>query len=79
LYFFGEKNEFIALIMQTPIQNNDSFNFDDFITLSERVKQSTQATADRLEKHINHKIDFKVAGLEKQNITLENKLGTIEK
>ncbi len=51
-YFFGEKNEFVALIMQTPIQNSEKFNFDDFITFSERVKKSTQNTVDKMKNEI---------------------------
>ena len=52
LYFYGEKNEFVALIMQTPMQNSENFNFDDFITFTERVKKSTQNTVDKMEKKI---------------------------
>jgi hypothetical protein len=48
-YFYGQKNEFVALIMQTPMQNSEKFNFDDFITFSERVKKSTQKTVDKME------------------------------
>ena len=56
LYFFGIKNEFVALIIQAPIQNEDSFFFDDFTTFSERVKLSTQETVNKLESRINSKI-----------------------
>ena len=31
LYFFFQKNEFVALIIQAPVQNDDDFNFDDFM------------------------------------------------
>ncbi len=51
-YFYGEKNEFVALIMQTPMQNSENFSFDDFITFTERVKKSTQNTVDKLDKKI---------------------------
>jgi hypothetical protein len=47
-YFFNEKYEFVALIMQTPIQDAESLNFDDFITFSERVKKTTQVTVDKM-------------------------------
>ncbi len=48
-YFYGEKNEFVALIMQTPIQNSEKFNFDDFATFTERIKKNTQRTSDKME------------------------------
>ena len=51
-YFYGQKNEFVALIMQTPLQNSENFNFDDFITFTERVKKSTQITVDKMENKI---------------------------
>ena len=40
-YYYGEKHEFVALIMQTPIQNIQEFNFDDYATFTERVKKNT--------------------------------------
>ena len=40
LYFFGFKNEFIALIIQSPIENEAS-STDDFTSFSRRVKHST--------------------------------------
>ncbi len=51
-YFFGQKNEFVALIMQTPLQDSENFNFDDFITFTERVKKSTQITVDKMKNEI---------------------------
>ena len=51
-YFYGEKHEFVALIMQTPMQNTEKFNFDDFTTFSERVKKSTQNTVNKMENKI---------------------------
>ena len=53
--------------MQTPIQNSENFNFDDFITFSERVKKSTQKTVDKMENKINQKFG-----------TLDNKMDTLE-
>ena len=38
--------------MQTPLQNSEKFNFDDFITFTERVKKSTQNTVDKMDKKI---------------------------
>ena len=34
LYFFNYKDEFVALIIQAPIRNEDEFEFDDFTTFS---------------------------------------------
>ena len=53
--------------MQTPIQNSENFNFDDFITFSERLKKSTQKTVDKMENKINQKFG-----------TLDNKMDTLE-
>ena len=52
LYYFGEKNEFGALIMQTPMESSDCFNFDDFITFTEKVKRSTQEIVGKMEKNV---------------------------
>ena len=41
LQFFGYKYEFVALIKQTPLVNEDAFNFDEITTFTERVKKST--------------------------------------
>ena len=49
-------NEILALIMQTPIENSENFNFDDFATFTERVKKSTQSTVDRMEKKMKKEI-----------------------
>jgi hypothetical protein len=38
--------------MQTPIQDAENFNFDDFITFSEKIKKSTQATVDKMKNEI---------------------------
>ena len=40
-YFYGKKHEFIALIMQTPLENSDKFNFDDLAHFSEKIKKNT--------------------------------------
>ena len=56
-YFFGFKNEFVALIIQTPLQNDEDSIFDDFTTFSKRVKKSTQETVNKLESRIDSKID----------------------
>ena len=44
--------------MQTPIQNTETFNYDDFITFTERVKKTTQITADKMENRIRN--DMKI-------------------
>ena len=76
LYFFGiAKYEFVVLIMQTPMEIDEAFNFDDFITFSERVKKSTQDTVDKMEQKINDKTD----SLEKNiNEIFETKTQDIE-
>ena len=76
LYFFGiAKYEFVVLIMQTPMEIDEAFNFDDFITFSERVKKSTQDTVDKMEQKINDKTD----SLEKNiNEIFETKTQNIE-
>ena len=55
LYFFGLKNEFIALIIQSPIENEAS-STDDFTSFSRRVKHSTQVSVDKMENRLNQKI-----------------------
>ena len=57
--------------MQTPLQNSEKFNFDDFITFSERVKKSTQITVDKMENKINKKIDFLENNINFKMSTLE--------
>ena len=69
IYYFGEKNEFVALIMQTPMGNSDSFNFDDFITFTEKVKRGTQEIVGKMEKNVNKKI-----GSFENNMIVANKL-----
>ncbi len=56
LYFFKQKNRFVALIMQTPIQNEDSFNFDEFTTFSERIKNTTQEAINKMETRLKSEI-----------------------
>jgi hypothetical protein len=52
-YYYGEKNEFVALIMQTPLYYNDnSDNNDDFFTFTERVKKNTQNSVNKIENRI---------------------------
>ncbi len=51
-YFYGEKNEFVALIMQTPLQNSEKFSFDNFTTFTERIKKNTQRTSDKMKNEI---------------------------
>jgi len=38
--------------MQTPMESSDSFNFDDFITFTEKVKRSTQEIVGKMEKNV---------------------------
>ena len=71
LNFFKIKDEFIAIIIQSPLQNEDTFNFDDFTTFSERVKKSTQETANKMENRLNDKIDSR-------NINIEDKISNFE-
>ena len=66
-YFFGNKHEFVALIMQTPLQNHQKLNLDDFTTFTERIKKNTQTTVDKMQNNIN----FKIANF-------ENKMGALE-
>ncbi len=70
-YFYGQKNEFVALIMQTPLQNSENFNFDDFASFTERVKESTQFTVDKMENKINKKIDLLENNMNLMKISLE--------
>ena len=39
--------------MQTPLVDEEAFNFDEFTTFSERLKKSNQETAIRMEKGIS--------------------------
>ena len=55
-YFFGNKHEFVALIMQTPLQNHQKLNLDDFTTFTERIKKNTQTTVDKMQNFINLKM-----------------------
>ncbi len=48
-YFYGEKHEFVALIMQTPLESSDQFNFDDFTTFSEKIIMNTHLTVDKMQ------------------------------
>ena len=64
-------HEFVALIMQTPLLNTESFNFDDFTTFTERVKKSTQITVDKMQNNISKDMKFIKS-------TFENKIGSIE-
>ncbi len=84
LYFFGiAKYEFVVLIMQTPMEIDEAFNFDDLITFSERVKKSTQDTVDKMEQKINDKTDSLGKNIqeifEKLNKKIETKTQNIEK
>ncbi len=63
LYFFGFKNEFVALIIQTPLQNEDSLSFDDFQTFSKRIKKSTQETVNEMENRISSKIENEISSI----------------
>ena len=82
LYFFGYKHEFIELIIQTPLENEKSFNFDDFTTFSERVKKSTQETVNKMENRLNVKIDEKIASkvalLDKKVSSIDNKMNSLD-
>ena len=55
-YFFGKKHEFVALIMQTPLESSDRFNFDDFMTFSEKIKKNTQNTIDKMQNKLKNEI-----------------------
>ena len=42
--------------MQTPTQNIEKFNFDDFTTFPERIKKNTQSTANKMEIKMKNEI-----------------------
>ena len=71
-YFYGNKHEFVALIMQTPLENSDKFNFDDFATFSEKIKKNTQTTVDKMKNEMKSIINLKMSALENK---IENKMG----
>ena len=54
--------------MQTPLQNTQKFNFDDFTTFTEKIKKNTQKSIDKMKNEMKN---------EMQNINL--KMGTLEK
>ena len=68
--------------MQTPIEDEDAFNFDDFTTFSERVKNTTQETANKLESRLNNKIDKILVSFDKKfisfNKSVENKVTSLD-
>ena len=47
-YFYEDKHEFMALIMLTPFQNTDQFNFDDLSFFTEKIKNDCQTTVDKV-------------------------------
>ena len=55
-YFYGNKHEFVALIMQTPLENSDKFNFDDFATFSEKIKKNTQSSVDKMHTKLKNEM-----------------------
>ena len=67
-YFLGRKHEFVALIMQSPLESSDRFNFDDFLTFSEKIRKNTQNTIDKMQNKIQNNINVKIG-------SLENKMG----
>ena len=42
--------------MQTPMQNSEKFNFDDFTTFTERIKKNTQSSVDKMQIKMENKI-----------------------
>ena len=62
--------------MQTPIENSENFNFDDFATFTERVKKSTQSTVDRMEKKMKKEI---LNNMTVMKSAIENKMGNLER
>ncbi len=64
-YFLGRKHEFVALIMQSPQESSDRFNFDEFMTFSEKIRKNTQNTIDKMQNKIQNNINLKIGSLEK--------------
>ena len=58
--------------MQTPLQNTQKFNFDDFTTFTEKIKKNTQKSIDKMKNEMQNIINLKMG-------TLENKMGNLEK
>ena len=54
--------------MQTPLQNSQKFNFDDFTTFTEKIKKNTQKSIDKMKNEMKN---------EMQNI-INLKMGTLE-
>ncbi len=42
--------------MQTPMQNIEKFNFDDFTTFTQRIKKNTQSSVDKMQIKMENKI-----------------------
>ena len=53
--------------MQTPLQNTQKFNFDDFTTFTEKIKKNTQKSIDKMKNEMQNIINLKMG-------TLENKI-----
>ena len=68
--------------MQSPLQNKDTFGFDEFTTFSERVKKTTQETVNKMETRLNFKIDdkitTKVISLDDKYASLDNKVYSLD-
>ena len=81
LNFFNYKDEFVALVIQTPIQNEDAFNFDEFTTFSERVKKSTQETANKMENRLDAKItnvQSEIANVKSEITNVKNEISSMK-
>ena len=75
--FFNFKDEFKALVIQTPAQNEDDFNFDDFTTFSERVKKSTQETVYKMENRLRAEIKKDINSMNKEISCINQKIDKI--
>ena len=54
--------------MQTPLQNTQKFNFDDFTTFTEKIKKNTQKSIDKMKNEMKNEmqniINLKMGALE---------------
>ena len=55
-YLYGNRHEFVALIMHTLLENSDKFNFDDFASFSEKIKKNKQTSVDKMQTKLKNEI-----------------------
>ena len=60
--------------MQTPLQNTQKFNFDDFTTFTEKIKKNTQKSIDKMKNEIKNEMKNEMQNINLKMGNLENKI-----